>query len=533
MRLKGRPRPDLATRLGALDDALRFGNGRLAPDDLGLLQATSWRATERIGFGSHLTVVALAGATGGGKSSLFNALAGKDLATVGVRRPTTGRSEACVWGEGADALLDWLEVKRRHRQRKADEELDGLVLLDLPDHDSTEEAHRLEVDRLVELVDVFVWVLDPQKYADAALYERYVRPFASHAAVMVFALNHVDRLTADARAACLADLERRLEEQGLGTVHVIPTSARTGEGVDALRSIIVERTRAERAAVQRLEADLDLVARIVGQACATSLRNTSVDRSSRAEVAERLGEAMGIDHLVDAVARSYRRAARLAVGWPVTRWLARLRPDPLRRLHIGVGDETDALTLPAPDVAAAARAEAALRDVADASTRGLQDPWPSQARRATLGRKDEILDMIERSIARADLGTQQEPLWWGLGRFLQNLVTLAAVVGLVWLGVLFVFSYLQLPEPPTYAYRDIPLPTLLLIGGSLAGFLLGVIFGQVSRVGAARHAAAARRQLRSAVAATVDREVIEPLERELEAYAGLCDALDRMGSGSA
>ena len=38
--------------------------------------------------GGH-TVVALAGATGSGKSSLFNALVGADVATVGARRPTT------------------------------------------------------------------------------------------------------------------------------------------------------------------------------------------------------------------------------------------------------------------------------------------------------------------------------------------------------------------------------------------------------------------------------------------------------------
>ncbi|MQA98724.1 MAG: hypothetical protein GEU78_00280 [Actinobacteria bacterium] len=533
MKLKRRPRPDLGSRLSALDDALRFGSGRLDPDDLGLLQATSARATERIGYGAQLTVVALAGATGSGKSSLFNSLAGRDLAAVGVRRPTTGRAEACVWGDGGDDLLAWLEVKRRHRQRRSDDELDGLVLLDLPDHDSTEEAHRLEVDRLVELVDVFVWVLDPQKYGDAALYDRYVRPFATHASVMVFALNQVDRLTADARAACLADLGRVLDEQGLGPTQVIATSARTGEGIDALRTIISERTRAERAAVERLEADLDLVASIVGHACRSPLRSTTVERSARADVAEYLVDAMGVGHVVEAVARSYRRKARLATGWPVTRWLARLRPDPLRRMHIGVGGGADALTLPAPDAAAAARADEALRHLADESTRGLPDPWPSHARGATVDRKSEIMDGLERSIAGADLSDDGEPLWWGFGRFLQNLVALGAIAGLLWLAVLFVFAYLRLPEPPTYGYRDIPLPTLLLIGGLLAGFVLGVIFGQVGRVGAARRAASARRQLRAAVAGTVDREVIEPLERELEAYAGLCDALDRMGSGAA
>ena len=41
----------------------------------------------RLALSGGATVVALAGATGSGKSSTFNALTGTDLATVGVRRP--------------------------------------------------------------------------------------------------------------------------------------------------------------------------------------------------------------------------------------------------------------------------------------------------------------------------------------------------------------------------------------------------------------------------------------------------------------
>ena len=123
------------------------------------------------------TVVALAGATGSGKSSTFNALAGVELSSVGVRRPTTSWATACVWGqEGADELLEYLGIAPRHQVMrdslldlgKEDSALQGVVLLDLPDHDSTEVSHHLEVDRLIELADLMVWVLDPQKYADAA-----------------------------------------------------------------------------------------------------------------------------------------------------------------------------------------------------------------------------------------------------------------------------------------------------------------------------------------------------------------------------
>ena len=62
---------------------------------------------------------------------------------------------------------------------REDTALRGVVLLDLPDHDSTEVSHHLEVDRLVQLADMLVWVLDPQKYADAAIHDRYLAPLAA------------------------------------------------------------------------------------------------------------------------------------------------------------------------------------------------------------------------------------------------------------------------------------------------------------------------------------------------------------------
>src|SRR3954452_2612895 len=62
------------------------------------------------------TVVALAGATGSGKSSLFNALAGLDLSRTGPLRPTTAVAHACVWDTaGAGRMLDWLGVEPSRR----------------------------------------------------------------------------------------------------------------------------------------------------------------------------------------------------------------------------------------------------------------------------------------------------------------------------------------------------------------------------------------------------------------------------------
>ena len=77
------------------------------------------RAGARLRLAGDHTVVALAGATGSGKSSTFNAVTGLDVAATGVRRPTTSWTMACTWGEdGAAELLDWLGVPKRHQVRR-------------------------------------------------------------------------------------------------------------------------------------------------------------------------------------------------------------------------------------------------------------------------------------------------------------------------------------------------------------------------------------------------------------------------------
>ena len=246
---------NLDERLTALAEAARLGQKRLDDDVVERARAVVAKAGERLGLGVESTVVALAGPTGAGKSRLFNALAGEELAAVGRRRPTTAVGQAAVWGDGADPLLDWLEIPRRHRL--AADGLDGLVLLDLPDFDSVETAHRLEVDRIVGLADLVAWVVDPQKYADAALHDRYLRPLASHGEAMAVVLNQADLLSPRNVDALRADVGRLLAEDGVRGAPLLVVSAETGEGLDELRRLFAERVRARDAAVARLAADVD------------------------------------------------------------------------------------------------------------------------------------------------------------------------------------------------------------------------------------------------------------------------------------
>jgi GTP-binding protein EngB required for normal cell division len=530
----GRP-AGLADRLAALDEVLGLADGRLDPDAVARARAVAGKAGERLRLGEAHTVVALAGATGSGKSSLTNALAGEEVSQVGLRRPTTGVAHAVVWGSAesaADAapLLDWLEVPRRHGlATDADGRLAGLVLLDLPDVDSVEKRHRLEADRLVERVDLLVWVLDPQKYADGVIHDRYLAPLAGHADVMLVVLNQVDRLSPAAREACLADLHGLLRAEGLGDVPVLPVSARTGEGVQQLRGLLAERVGATRVAVRRLEADLAALAVDLGAGCAGAA-GEGVGRDERRLLVDALTEAAGVEAVASAVARTHRLRARQATGWPFTRWVSRLRPDPARRLRLRE-DPSDLVrtSLPGPSAVQRARVDSALRAVADAAAEGLGEQWATTVRGAATRRRPDLPDLLDRAVAGADLGVGERPRWWRVVGALQVLLALVALAGLVWLAALFAVAWLQLPPPPTWHWGPVPVPTLLLVGGVVLGLLVSRISAGAAATGAWRRADRARRRVRERVEAVADEAVVGPVERELAAHTSLCAAIGRLG----
>jgi GTP-binding protein EngB required for normal cell division len=294
----------LVDHLRALGEAVELCEGRADSDALVEARRVVDQADRRLAISGSATVVALAGATGSGKSSIFNALSGTALATVGVRRPTTAHAMACSWGdESAEDLLDWLQIPRRHALETdpaMDAALDGLVLLDLPDHDSTELDHRIEVDRLVQLVDMLIWVVDPQKYADAAIHDRYLKPLSQHADVMMIILNQVDKLTVKQREQCLTDLRRLLNSEGLGKVPVVAVSAVTGVGIEALRETLAKQVAEKQAAARRLAADVSVAAAKLSTASGTT-KVTPLARSSIDRLTTQVAIAAGVPVVTEAV----------------------------------------------------------------------------------------------------------------------------------------------------------------------------------------------------------------------------------------
>jgi len=538
--------PDVLAKIEALGRAAVAGEGRLDPVLLSEASKVADRASQRLRLSGDVTVVALAGATGSGKSSTFNAITGLDLAAVGARRPMTTQPLACVWGdESAAELLNWLGIPRRHQvshrstlESSRSDDLDGLVLLDLPDHDSTEMEHHLIVDRLVELVDVMIWVVDPQKYADAALHNRYLKPLAPYASVMAFTLNHADELTPTQRDRCVADFERLLRADGIKDPLVLATSAVTGLGHDELRDLLVKRVSDKKAARDRLAADVDRVADRLAAQCGTA-KTPQIGKSDIAALVDALAGASGVPIVVDAVRRSYQQRCRVATGWPVTKWLLRFRPDPLRRLHLdvpkrpkrlGASSLDDAVTvsrssLPAATPVQRARVDTAIRNIANTAAEGLSKPWADSVRTEVRMREESISDELDAAVARTDLGTGERPGWWTGTQIAQWLLFLVTLVGGLWLASLVVFSYLQLPDPPLPKWYRIPVPTMMLLGGAAIGVLVAFGCRLFAIVGANRRARAVDKALRAELAKVADEQIVGPARAELDAYSRCRDQL--------
>jgi GTP-binding protein EngB required for normal cell division len=527
----------LAARVDAVSRFLDAADRRVPAARLAAARTVVERAGTRLALSREHTVVALAGATGSGKSSIFNALSGRQLSRVGVRRPTTGVAHACVWGAaGVLPLLDWLGVPsgRRYGRESAldgedEADLRGLVLLDLPDFDSIEETHRIEVDRLLGLVDLVIWVMDPQKYADRVVHQKYLAQFQRHREITVVLLNQADRLSRENAQRVVADLSRLLERGGLAGVPVLATSAKGRPGLDELRGLLVKTVAARQAALRRLAADVSGAVDELTPLVSIAASDDDVDRIRLRALTDALASAAGVPAVAEAAELAYRHRAAGSMGWPVARWVRRLRPDPLRRLHLpastGDTDEPVAATsLPEPTATQQATVALAGRALAEQAAIGgpgreLPEPWPEALLAAARSRLGDVPDAMDVAIARTDLGLNRKPLWWRAVGALQWLATLAALVGLGWLAVRYTMFALALPAPPTPRVGLVPVPTALLVGGLLFGLLLSVLTRPIVRVAARRARRRAEKRLREAIGEVARELVVAPVREVLRAYA--------------
>ncbi|NYI98441.1 GTP-binding protein EngB required for normal cell division [Streptomonospora nanhaiensis] len=527
-------REELITRLDALSALVGIGHDdfdrELIEDAHHLLN----HAGARLRLSADHTVVALAGGTGSGKSSLFNALCGLEFSRVGITRPTTSSAHACVWGnEGAEGLLSWLGVPRRNRHSRTSEldragsELSGLILLDLPDHDSVRAMHTAEADRLIGACDLIVWVLDPQKYADAAVHHRYLAEMSGYGAVTVAVLNQVDRVEPDELEELLTDLRRLLETESGVQTRVLTTSTVTGQGIRQLRSLLADTVGERRALIDRLVADLDRVVvgfeRYHGDPAAPGVEPVLPERV-RTRLVDDLVAAAGVSAIADTAESVYEQRGAQRVGWPLGRWIRGLRRDPLRAVGADLGGEGGDPAVVEPHGAGIDKAAVA---VADHAAGSLPWPWPRRVRAAARGGLDALPRELSQAVASTVPPSGDTPAWWQVVRVLQYLLTALSGAGLVWLVALLVswlgggLTGLPVLDDP----RFLGLAAAVVVATPLVGWLIGN--GCVNLVSVAAAQRRERIEQRSAQRAReiAEQRILAPVEQELARYLESCQAL--------
>ena len=165
-----------------------------------------------------------------------------------------------------------------------------------------------------------------------------------------------------------------------------------------------------------------------------------------------------------AVEQSTRRRAAQATGWPVTAWLGRLKPDPLRgctSTSARAGKELTAsarASVPEPTHVQQARVDTAVRAVAEDVGAELSPPWAAAVRRASVARLPDLNDALDKAVTSTDLGVGRTPVWWRLVRVLQWVLMVAALVGGLWLLLLAVLGYLQVAQPRRRTPTACPCP---------------------------------------------------------------------------
>ncbi|WP_439675042.1 GTPase [Embleya sp. MST-111070] len=508
----------LTARSVALDRAVRLARDRLPGAELAAAEDLLGHVETRLATAGRHTVVALAGATGGGKSSLFNVLTGLRLADTGVRRPTTRTTLACAWDpDGAAPLLDLLGIEPgcrvarhgvldawhgggaetshgRHGSqgaRRGGGMPAGLILLDLPDHDSIDLAHRAEVDALVAVADYLVWVLDPQKYADALLHDRYLRVFRHHAHCMTVVLNHADRLPVGDLAACLTDVRALLAADGLAEVRVLATSPQTGLGIAELRRVVAGVSGSGEASVARLSADLDALVERLEPYFAGVVPGVEVFAAAdRDALVGELCDAAGVG--VVAAAEGERvRTARAS-------WWRRARRPVVRVEPVQVH-----------------RAEQAIRRAGATLSRGMPAVWVGGVHRVLAEGLRVLPDEVDAALVGAVPQAPPPTRGARVAAGARWVGTVAVIAGLLGVG-------LAATGVPVARWLGLPVAAWVAFVGLVLG-VSGAWCGWRAAVGAAgRRVVAVEAALRARVADVADRVVVGPGEAEVVRYREAC-----------
>ncbi len=474
----------------------------------------------RLGFPSSTYVLALAGGTGVGKSTLLNAIAGDSVSAAGARRPTT--SNAVAWvpshrDREVTGLLQWLGVGevREH----AGGALEDVAVLDLPDFDSIALEHRKRVDAMLPRVDAVAWIVDPEKYMDDVMHDGYLRQFAPRIRRQIVVLNRSDLLSAADAARVAEDMRTQLRRDGAGDIEVVATRAKDGaSGIGDLRrwlesGVDAKRLVATRVAAEAREAVRDLAAD-AGVLDESSVQLVEPARRERAVAAVGAGALALID-----IAGLQRQAVA------ATRFAARRRgAGPMRYLTSAIY-RLSGRARTAADPAAFLRSwqiRGSLAPVLEPLRGLLASTLPSvpavlrpklAAFSAPAPMEKRVAATIDRSLRGEVAGFQVPTSWlWSVIGAAQYVVTAVLIFAVLWFASLFVIHDVPVGTIPVPYLGPVPTPVLLLAAALLLGYVLAKLLQLHAGWLGRRWARRVGSRVTSAIRDAIGDELMAPLD---------------------
>lgn len=306
----------------------------------------------------RVTVIAVAGPSGTGKSTVVNTLARRNsLVTTGTHRPTT--TELVAYVDADVAAAPFLELSGIPRSVSVEfcsggstpfgESLEAAgesyqirsalsaqcgypIVVEVPDTLLVPELVTATA-QVLETADVILWTTDSQKYADAAFHSQ-ISAFPRHRN-SYFVLTHTEGLTETQMQTLRQELATIAARLGVSSeilqisVYDDSSLARFRETVAGLTHAPEARWRGEQAAIHHAASGLsqDLELDESGESAKQPGQAQSVSASpAETTLVDQVAQVSGLAAAQASFSKQYLQAGGFWTLWPVLNWLAGIKP---------------------------------------------------------------------------------------------------------------------------------------------------------------------------------------------------------------